>query len=227
MPTTVVGASSASIGTSGWFRAVRRIASSVSRSSRTSSSARLLLLAACELGQLRDQVGHLGELGDDVLEQLLRAPPAAGRRPACASTSMFVRRLVSGVRSSCEASWTSCRCRCCASSSDCEHRVEGGREAAELVAAAHLDPLREVARRAHVLGRLAEVAHRLSAARATRKPATDAIPMPPSATSSSQRRIFESSWSTFVSGVATTIAYPPGSALASSRTCWPLKWSSK
>ena len=170
---------------------------------------RLLLLAARELGQLRDQVGHLAELRDDVVEQLLALVRRAGRRPAIASTSMFVRRLVSGVRSSCEASWTSCRCRCCASSSDWSIALKVAASRLELVVAADLDALRQVARRTDVLGRLAQVAHRLQR-RARDEEAGDRARSRPRrrATSSSQRRILASSWSTFVSGVATTIAKP-------------------
>ena len=47
---------------------------------------------------------------------------------------MFVRRLVSGVRSSCDASATSWRCARVDSSSAAEHRVEARREPAQLVA---------------------------------------------------------------------------------------------
>ena len=107
---------------------------------------------------------------------------SGGSASPCASTSMFVRRLVSGVRSSCEASWTSWRWRCCASSSDSSIalKVCASRSRARRVPV-DLDPLREVARRAHALGRLAQLAQRLAASpRATRKPATAAIPMPPS-----------------------------------------------
>ena len=48
---------------------------------------------------------------------------------------MFVRRLVSGVRSSCDASATSWRWARVDSSSAREHRVELAREPAELVLA--------------------------------------------------------------------------------------------
>ena len=59
---------------------------------------------------------------------------------------MFVRTLVSGVRSSCDASATSWRCALVDSSTRSEHRVEARRQAAELVLAVHLDPLGEVLR---------------------------------------------------------------------------------
>ena len=74
---------------------------------------------------------------------------------------MFVRRLVSGVRSSCEASWTSWRWRCAASSSDASIalKVVASRLSSSLPG--DVDPLGEVARRAHVLGGLAEPAQRL------------------------------------------------------------------
>ena len=161
MPTTVVGASSASIGTSGWFRVVRRIASSVSEVEPHLLERALLLLAARELGQLRDQVGHLAKLRDDVLEQLLA----------------LVGRQLAALRS------RAARCSCAGSSAASAARARRPGRAAAAVAAPrratasialnvvasrlssslprHLDPLREVARRAHVLGRLAQVAHRL------------------------------------------------------------------
>ena len=70
---------------------------------------------------------------------------------------MFVRRLVSGVRSSCDASDTSCRCAPVDSSSAAEHRVEAG-EPAELVLAARHDALREVAGLGDPLGRRGQAA---------------------------------------------------------------------
>ena len=74
------------------------------------------LVAARELDELGDERGHLVELLADVARAAARARPAAARRSR-ASTSMFVRRLVSGVRSSCDASATSCRCARAESSS--------------------------------------------------------------------------------------------------------------
>ena len=73
---------------------------------------------------------------------------------------MFVRRLVSGVRSSCEASWTSCRCRCAASSSDSSIALKVERERLSSSLPLDGDPLAQVTRRADALGRLAQIAHR-------------------------------------------------------------------
>ena len=69
----------------------------------------LLLFAAAVPGA---QVVELpvGDGGEGTLDVL--CPSAAGRRRVPARTSMFVRRLVSGVRSSCDASATSWRCEC-------------------------------------------------------------------------------------------------------------------
>ena len=66
------------------------------------------LVSAREVDEVGDQHGQLVELRDHVAQQPLAV---LGREHAAtASTSMFVRRLVSGVRSSCEASATSWRC---------------------------------------------------------------------------------------------------------------------
>ena len=80
---------------------------------------------------------------------------------------MFVRMLVTGVRSSCEASATSRRCTRADSSSlldrlveHGEHRVEAAREAAELVAAALIDPLAEIPRLGDVADGRGQPAHR-------------------------------------------------------------------
>jgi hypothetical protein len=69
---------------------------------------------------------------------------------------MFVRRLVSGVRSSWEASAT---LRAGGVLQRREHRVEAGGEAAQLVVAADVDAARQVARVRHVLRRLREALH--------------------------------------------------------------------
>ena len=69
-------------------------------------------LVAGELDEVADQRRQLLDLGGDVVEDLVALlccmPP---RRSAWASSSRLVRRLVSGVRSSCPASTTSRRCR--------------------------------------------------------------------------------------------------------------------
>ena len=63
-----------------------------------------------------------------------------------------MRTAVSGVRSSCDASATSRRCAPTDSLECLEHLVEPRRQAAELVVAAHLDALGQVARRGDALG---------------------------------------------------------------------------
>ena len=78
---------------------------------------RLLLLAARELGELaRSARSSPSSCATTSARSCSRS--SGGSAPSRASTSMFVRRLVSGVRSSCDASWTSWRWRCAASSSD-------------------------------------------------------------------------------------------------------------
>ena len=166
-------------GRRGGCRVARRIASSVSRSSRTSSSARLLLLAARELGQLARSASVISpSWATTSCEQLL----ALVRRQLAAlhaSTSMFVRRLVSGVRSSCEASWTSCRWRCCASSSDSSIALKVAASRLSSSLPLDLDPLRSGrASRGRARRSRSGRAPACSAARATRKPATERDPDP-------------------------------------------------
>ena len=72
------------------------------------------------------------------------------------STSMFVRTLVSGVRSSCDASATSWRCARVDSSRAAEHRVEARREPAQLVLSVHVDSLGEILCLGHALDRRRE-----------------------------------------------------------------------
>ena len=89
-------------GRPGWLRAARRIASSATRSSRTSSSCGGLLLAARELGQLADQLGHLAELLDHVAQELRalrRRQPLARREHLDVRAQARQRRpqLVRGV----------------------------------------------------------------------------------------------------------------------------------
>ena len=123
---------------------------------------------ARELDQLGDQRGHLVELLDHVASSCSRSSGASSF--ARARTSMFVRRLVSGVRSSCEASATSCRCARLELLERREHRVEARREPAELVVAGRgrLDPLREVARLGDVLASSRSAAAPARARRARR-----------------------------------------------------------
>ena len=73
---------------------------------------------------------------------------------------MFVRRLVSGVRSSCEASATSCRCARVDSSSAASIVLKLVASRLELVLPVCVDPLGEVARLGDRLGRLGQAPHR-------------------------------------------------------------------
>ena len=154
-----------------------------------------------------DQRRHLAELLDHVAEQPLRAPAAeASARPA--STSMFVRRLVSGVRSSCEASATSWRWARLDSSSAASIVLKLAASRRELVVAAGLDPLREVAGLGHALGRLGQAPH------GRERRLGDREARAPAATSDPARRDQEqeqrdpgSVWFTSVSGRAIWSAY--------------------
>ncbi len=72
---------------------------------------------------------------------------------------MLVRRLVTGVRSSCDASATSWRCEVTEASSCCaraleplEHLVEASRQLADLVVLMDRDPLAEIVGLADQLG---------------------------------------------------------------------------
>ena len=125
-----------------------------------------VLVLARQFDQVVDQRRELLELLDDVARSGGGAPP-----PACSAArsriSMFVRTLVTGVRSSCEASATRRRCMradssslCTVSSSAVEHRVEAGGQAAQLVAAPLVDALAEITRLGHVLHRRRQPAHR-------------------------------------------------------------------
>ena len=117
-----------------------------------------LLLAARELGQLADQLGHLAELRDDVGQELLALP---GRQPVAHREHLDVRpqarqrrpQLVRGVLHELALPLRGLVERL-------EHRVEGRGERADLVGALDGDPLAQVARRANALGGLAQVPER-------------------------------------------------------------------
>ena len=101
---------------------------------------------------------------------------------------MFMRRLVTGVRSSCEASATSWRCACTEASSALiessqrvEHRVEAARQAPDLVLAARLDASVKVLRRATCSAVCVRRLTAATAAPATSRPSSAASAMPPSA----------------------------------------------
>ncbi len=170
-----------STATSGRFLRARSTASATSRSRRTSSGSTDELLGPRELDELGDERRHLAELLDDVA----RAAARARRAGACcrpASTSMFVRTLVSGVRSSCDASATSWRCA----------RVDSSRAASIVLKLAasrlssslpvDLDPLREVLGLGHSLDRASSAAAPARAPHARRaRPSAAAMTIPASA----------------------------------------------
>ena len=112
---------------------------------------------------------------------------------------MFVRRLVSGVRSSCDASATSCALRARRLLEGGEHRVEARGEPAELVVARDLDPLERSL--VSVTRSTVRVSRRIGtrAARATTSsPRAAARTTPASATSTRNRPMRCSDWSTSV-----------------------------
>ena len=127
---------------------------------------------------------------------------------------MFVRRLVTGVRSSCEASATSWRCARTDSSSSArepceplEHVVEARRQLPDLVVGVDPQAMREVVGLADLLGGLRDLGERRDHA-PRREPAEHGRQRdPPSAhSSSSTRRRFERMWSTPLSGRASWTA---------------------
>ena len=96
--------------TSGAWRRARSTASATRRSRRTSSTSSCGLAVAGEVDERRaTSAVSSSSWSIDVGEQPLALVLGASVSPA-PSTSTFVRRLVSGVRSSCEASATSWRC---------------------------------------------------------------------------------------------------------------------
>ena len=96
---------------------------------------------------------------DQVSAQRARAPRRASVASA-SSTSTFVRRLASGVRSSCDASATSWRCASTRPLERLEHRVERVREPAELVVGRRPSMRSSrIRRRGDRLGRLREPPH--------------------------------------------------------------------
>ena len=121
---------------------------------------------------------------------------------------MFVRRLVSGVRSSCEASETSCRCERAESSSapSIVLNVAASRESSSLPCASircERSPVSETSSAARV-----SRCTGASTARATRSPSPAASAMPTSAMAISQRLIGPRMLSTSSSERATWTAKP-------------------
>ena len=119
---------------------------------------------------------------------------------------MFVRRLVRGVRSSCEASCTSCLWRCEASSS--EASIALNVEASVPISSVPSISIRWLRSRVARTRSAVSLNSRSgrSVARATNRPGPVAIAMPPIATRNSQRRMRASSLSTLESCSITWIA---------------------
>ena len=155
-----------------------------------------------------------------------RSAPRAGRRGRArrrsrsarrrarrrrASTSMFVRSDVSGVRSSCDASATSWRCARCDALERLEHRVEEPREPGELVVALGLDAPREVARAGDVLGGSVSSATGRDRGRVARRPRNTASADAGEREEPERRcAASQSALSTSVSGRATWTTAPSG-----------------
>ena len=162
--------------TLGRCRRVRSTASAATRSRRTSSgSAGSASPRASSISSAISAV--ISPICSTTSSSSCRARPRRARGRS-SGTSKFVRRLVSGVRSSCEASATSCRCASLDSLERAEHRVEAAREPAELVLAVRLDPLGKVARLRDPLGRLRQPRTGASAARETISPSATASAIP-------------------------------------------------
>ena len=90
------------------MRRARSTASAATRSSRTSSGAAVSCSPRARSISSEISVVIAPSCSITSLSRRSRSPGGSVR--SLASTSMFVRRLVSGVLSSCDASATSCRC---------------------------------------------------------------------------------------------------------------------
>ncbi len=117
-----------------------------------------LLLRSRKLDQLRDERRHLAELLHDVGEEPAALLRRSARSPA--STSMFVRRHVSGVRNSCDASATSCRWARFESSSPASIVLKLVARRLSSSRPLTLDALGEIARLRDALRRLRQPANR-------------------------------------------------------------------
>ena len=134
---------------------------------------------------------------------------------------MFVRRLVTGVRSSCEASATSWRCGdSSAAPSSVEHRVEARRQPADLVVAA-ASIRRPRSSVADVLGGLGQLGHRRDHRRENSAPERGRERGAADASTSSSQRSCASVASTPSRLRASWTAPPPGIGTVSTRTCSP------
>ena len=110
------------------------------------------------LDELGHQCGHLGELADDVVEQLL---PLVVRHVPVPSEHLDIRaqagqrrsQLVRGIRDQLPLGAVGLLERR-------QHRVEACGQPAELVLAVCLDPLGEILGFGHLLGRLRQPANR-------------------------------------------------------------------
>ena len=149
----------------------------------------LRLAVARELDDVAHERGHLVELAVHVAHSLRRLSSGSG--PGRSSTSKFVRRLVSGVRSSCDASATSWRWAATACSSAASMVLKLAGEPAQLIASGDVDAAGEVVRLGDVLGRPPSACAPAAApSRATNAPSSAASATPPAATSRNHQRSF-------------------------------------
>ena len=173
------------------------------------------------------------DLRAHVVQQLLARllGDSAAEASACASRSRLVRSEVSGVRSSCPASATSCRCRCLRGGQRSEHRVERVRQPGDLVVALDRDRVEPLGAR-DVLDGGGEPAYRAQAvARHAPSPASPALIIPASPKSSITRPSRSSIWSVDSSDCARIRAWPSltrappprGSAARRGRSCEPTR----
>ena len=150
-----------------------------------------------------------------------RRRSSAGSALSPASTSMFVRTLVSGVRSSCDASATSWRCALVDSST--APNIVLKLAARRLSSSFPSTSIRSDRSCVSVTRSTVEVSRRtgLRAARATSRPRTAAARIPPSATRIRNKPIRWSDFSTSVSGRATWMAASGPYANVKTRRCVP------
>ena len=147
-------------------------------------------------------------------------------RSGRASSSMFARCAVSGVRSSCEASAISCCCACCDSSRAASMALKS---AARLASSSRpLTVIRRLRSRVALTSRTAPASARTgrSTAFAASRPSKPAASAPPSVRpSSSQRtRAIVAFASVSVRAVRTTPSLEDGSRIVYSRSATPPSW---
>ena len=111
-------------------------------------------VAAGQLGHVGDQRGELVELGEDVADSTSRSSGAS--RSICRTTSRLVRRLVSGVRSSCDGVEDELALTLPRRVERGEQAVEGPAQAAEFVGPAGIEPMGHVGGAGQVLHRVGQ-----------------------------------------------------------------------